>query len=119
MSFYADDMADVYHEDSPRARKPHVCCACLEVIPPGIRYTKVSIVADGSVSTYKRCARCQDMHLHLRELCRSEESMWPEERLDCGMDYKEEWGVEPPIEIAALAFLLPGEDVSVLIGGAE
>jgi hypothetical protein len=27
----------------------------------------------------------------------------------CGREYPEEWGEEPPPEIAALAFALPGE----------
>jgi len=30
--------------------------------------------------------------------------MYPAERLDCGQSYKDEWGKEPPPEIAALAF---------------
>lgn len=97
-----------YNETGRRARKAHVCDACNEPIRPGDVYTFVSIVFDGSASNVKRCARCQKIHLHLRERCAGDER-WPRERLNCGLDYKEEWGAEPPPEIAALAFALPGE----------
>lgn len=109
MSHSCDEVCDVYLETYPKARKPHRCGACREVISPGSQYTKVAIVGAGSAHTYKRCARCQHLHEHLREKCRtSSEDLWPDEELNCGLDYEEEWG-ELPVEVAALAFAIPGE----------
>jgi hypothetical protein len=102
-----DDTYEVYNERPRKARKPHVCSACHEEIPPGAKYYTVFIVFDGETQSWCRCARCQAIHKHLRTLAPGE--LWPDETLDCGEDYKEHWGVEPPPEIARLAFLLPGE----------
>lgn len=66
--------------------------------------------ADGDSVTLRRCSRCQTIHEHLRQLCESQER-WPDEQLNCGEDYEEEWGKLPP-EIAALAFTLPGRTVT-------
>jgi len=111
MSHYAEEHYTVYNETGVRARKEHTCSACHEPIRPGDLYTRVAIIFEGSVEALKRCARCQAIHEHLRELSleHRDGEMWPDERLNCGQDYAEEWGGEPPPEIAALAFLLPGE----------
>ena len=61
------------------------------------------MVYDGRAETVKRCLRCEAMHEHLSTLGRDQD-MYPAERLDCGQSYKDEWGKEPPPEIAALAF---------------
>lgn len=37
------------------------------------------------------------------------ESDWPDVALNCGHEFKERWGVEPPPELARLAFLTPAE----------
>lgn len=109
MSHSVDEYYSVYRETEHKARKAHVCCACDEAIPPGAKYTDVFLVFDGDIDSLKRCARCQAIHEHLRNLDPGE--MWPAERLDCGEEYRQHWGHEPPLEIARLAFLLPGESL--------
>jgi hypothetical protein len=103
--------AAVYHETFPRARKFHTCEACRETVFPGQKYCRVSIVWEGTVTDYKRCMRCQRLHEHLREVLAkvSDGECWPDETLDCGHSYQDMHGKEPPPEIAALAFALPGE----------
>lgn len=101
MSHGIDERYKVYNERRVKARKAHACGACGDPIEPGHEYTLVFIVFDRARSL-KRCLRCQALHVHLRGVCAPHE-MWPDERLDCGMDYEEEWG-ELPEEIAALAF---------------
>ena len=109
MSHEVDELYDVYHEEQRRARKLHRCIACPEPIPVGVKYTRVFVLFDGVKGNFKRCARCQAIHLHLRERCRKERpDYWPAEDLNCGETYEDEWGPCPP-EIAALAFALPGE----------
>lgn len=111
MSVEAGECADVYDERFPRARKPHRCEACGETIAPGHRYARVGVVWEGTADSWIRCMRCQKIHEHLREVCRGETGgdEWPDDRLNCGHEYTERWGKEPPPEIAALAFALPGE----------
>jgi hypothetical protein len=108
VSRWCDETYAVYNERERKARKPHVCVACKETIPPGVAYTVVFIVFDGDAESLKRCARCQAIHEHLRGLGVDSE-LWPDERLNCGEEYRAHCGVEPPPEIARLAFLLPGE----------
>jgi len=93
MSHIVDETYAVYVEARHRARRPHVCGACHETIPVGVVYTRVFMLFDGRKETIKRCWRCQAIH----------------EYLACGEEYAAEWGVEPPPEIAALAFALPGD----------
>jgi hypothetical protein len=113
VSYYADESYDVYDETVRRARKEHRCGACDEHIVPGATYWHIATVFDGTARTYKRCERCQAIHVHLRELCRATGSdMWPDERLACGLRYEDEWGALPP-EIEALAFALPNEVLAV------
>jgi hypothetical protein len=107
MSHEISDTYEVYNEKGVVARKEQKCSACDEAIRPGDRYTKVFIVFEREVESLKRCARCQKIHEHLRGIEPYEQ--WPDEKLKCGMEYKEHWGREPPLEIAALAFALPGD----------
>lgn len=107
MSHSCDEYYDVYNEKTRTANKEHTCDACEETILKGHRYTVVSWVFEGSAESCKRCMKCQALHLHLRKLEPGE--MWPSERLDCGRDYKEHWGKDPPPEIAALAFMSQDE----------
>lgn len=116
MSHAIEQCYGAYVELFPVARKPHRCHACHEQIGTGQKYARVQIVFEGSAETVKRCLRCQKIHEHLRELDRG--ALWPDERLDCGEEYTEHWGKEPPPEIAALAFALPGEVESSEGGGA-
>lgn len=108
MSGLADGAYDVYDEAEPTARKNHICAACKEVIPRGHRYARIGAVFDGEAETIKRCLRCQTIHAHLRGLDEHGE-LWPDEQLNCGEEYSQHWGCEPPPEIAALAFALPAE----------
>ena len=104
--YVVDEYYALYNETCPKARKEHTCSACGETIAPRQRYYRVALVFDGSASTVKRCARCQKIHEHLRDLG---SDSWPDERLNCGHDYEDMHDVPPPPEIAALAFALPGE----------
>jgi hypothetical protein len=107
VSHSIDETYEVYNEVSRTARKGHICDACDEPIRPGDRYCSVHVVFDHNAETIKRCLRCQEIHNHLRDLGGGE--TWPAERLDCGEDYREHWGREPPAEIAALAFATADE----------
>jgi hypothetical protein len=106
MSHEIDGYYAVYDETPRRAAKEHRCSACRETIAKGETYTVVNIVQEGTAETVKRCSRCQAIHEHLRVLS---PDMWPAERLDCGEEYREHWGKEPPEHIAALAFWRPGD----------
>lgn len=115
MSHSCDDEYDVYKETPRRARKEHRCHACGAGIRPGHKYMVVATVYDGSATTIKRCGRCQRTHEHLRELCRSlDYELWPDERLNCGLDYEDEWCEPPPAEIAALPMLTDDEASALL-----
>lgn len=108
MSYCADEQYDVYHEIRVFAVKPHECDAvmCDQPIRKGDPYWRISVVYDGRAETIKRCIRCQAIHEHLRGLG---DDTWPDERLACGRDYREEWGEDPPAEIQALAFWRQGD----------
>lgn len=113
MSYSCDDgYVSVYNERDRKARKEHECCACKRRIMPREVYTRVALIWEGTVRPYKRCAGCQATHEHLRELCEGRD-LWPEERLDCGKSYEDEWG-ELPQHIAALAFATPSEQAEIL-----
>ena len=106
MSHPIDDYYAVYRETFPRSQSPQRCDACDEAIAAGQRFARAAIVSGGRAENVIRCMRCQRIHEHLRNL---DPDAWPEERLDCGTDYEDEWGGPPPDEIVALAFALPGE----------
>lgn len=107
MSHYSDESYDVYNESARRARKEHKCDACKETVRKGDLYHVIGAVFEGGAESFKRCVRCQRIHLHLRELAPGE--MWPDEKLACGEEYRQHWGREPPEEIAALAFATADE----------
>lgn len=97
----------IWRESEPMARKGHRCDACGETITPGQRYSSTFYVYDGAAQTIKRCARCETIYRHLLAV-RGEWEIIDAE-LSCGHEYVSHRGVEPPPEIAALAFALPGE----------
>lgn len=110
------DCAEVYAESERVARKPTKCSACGMPIRQGDTYSYTFILYDGESSQIRRCARCQLIHKHLRARCEAaaaadpgEPERYPDEFLACGDDYRNLWGEDPPEEIAALAFALPGE----------
>lgn len=107
VSHYVDDSYSAYCESFRKARKAHKCDACKCDIPCGGHYCYISYVWDGSAYSVKRCLACQATHEHLRKLGRAK-GMWPDEKLNCGIAYEEEWGELPP-EIAALAFWKDGD----------
>lgn len=99
----------VFREETRKAKKEHWCDACGEAIPVGLKYSNTFGVWDGRASTIKRCARCEAIFQHLAVLMHNTSEEAPALRLDCGHEYVERWGVEPPPAIAALAFWLPGD----------
>lgn len=115
MSYEAEEAYDVYKERIVKARKSHKCQACGVTIGVGHYYCRLSTVYEGTAETVIRCGSCQVTHVHLRKLCReSGEPMWPDERLQCGLVYEDEWGESPPDEIADLPFLSPDERSGLL-----
>lgn len=113
MSHSIDEYYRVYNVEIRRARRAHVCAACKRPIAAGDRYASAHIVhSDGGGETVKRCGPCETIHRHLRDKGMGE--MWPAEKLDCGEDYDEHWGEDPPPEIARLAFLTDAEAGSLL-----
>lgn len=112
MSHYCDEYYSLYKERRVKARKEHKCDACGEVVSVGHYYFRISIMFEGEAETVKRCLRCQTLHLHLRGIEPGE--MWPNEKLDCGKDYKAEWGKEPPPEMEMLAFVTQEESQVIL-----
>lgn len=111
MSHAIDEHYKAYVETLRCAAKDHTCDACDEPISKGHRYYAISWIFYGPGSC-KRCLRCQAVHVHLRTLDPYE--MWPAEKLDCGEEYTEHWGKEPPPEIADLAFKTP-EELQILL----
>lgn len=108
MSHSVDESYDVYREEVRKAIKEHICDACQRTISKGHTYCSVYIVFDGEAKTVKRCGSCQTMHEHLRKIAEPV-GMWPNEKLNCGSDYEEEWDTEPPEEVVALAFMTDDE----------
>ncbi len=108
MSHYVEDYYSVYNEKTVRARVEHFCDACTEKISRGHRYARIGIIFEKVAETIKRCLRCQTIHIHIRGLDTSGDS-WPDEKLACGNNYKDHWGVDPPEEIQDLAFVTPDE----------
>ena len=106
MSHSADEAYTCYDETYPQARQDHRCDACKETIPAGHHYASVSIIFLGTITRVKRCFRCQRIHKHLRGLGSGD--TWPDEQLDCGEAYEDEWG-RLPDDVAALAFVTPDE----------
>lgn len=112
MSEYGDGgYVSVSRTEKRRARIAHTCHACREEIRPGQLYYSTFYVFDGNPHSFARCERCEAIYDHLSERLRKEGD--PEEycndRLNCGHEYKERWNEEPPPQIAALAFWIPGD----------
>lgn len=110
MSAYGDEPVDVHAFHWPKARKQHECDACHETIRVGDKYVTETMLFDGAWETVKRCLRCEAIRKHLAKRMRGgDEGESPHWTLGCGHTYRERWGEDPPPEIAALAFALPGE----------
>ncbi len=102
-----DEVADVWRDTRRRARKEHRCSACGDTIRRGDHYIDHLSIHRGVLDSCNRCMRCEAIYLHLRDISDWEDQPMP--ALDCGHEYQEVHGREPPPEIAALAFALPGE----------
>jgi hypothetical protein len=107
MSHCCDERYEIYDETYVCAAKEHTCDACKDIIPKGHYYARIFWVFDGEGGLIKRCKKCQMIHLHLRK--KGDSEMWPDERLNCGEEYKDHWGEDPPAHIAVLAFATPEE----------
>jgi hypothetical protein len=110
MSVYCGDGEPVaYRRETRRtARKQHECCACEIPILPGHGYWVIASCWDNSVHTWKRCLRCQVIHDALVPLCSARDE-WPDEELNCGHTFEENYDRPPPDWLAALAFWQPGD----------
>ena len=112
MSSMFDGTNDVWDERLLKARKAHKCTACGETIAKGHRYWRAGALFDGQWNTHKRCLRCKAIFDHLVARVVTT-GMYLDEGiavdLDCGQDYQDAWGEDPPPEIAALAFVTQDE----------
>lgn len=54
----SDEYAEVWDVTWRKARKPHVCCECLETISPGQRYERIFMLFDGTATHFKTCEFC-------------------------------------------------------------
>jgi len=52
---------EAYWESAPKARKEHICCECLSVIPPGDHYQLFEGVWEGTFARYHTCTVCRDV----------------------------------------------------------
>lgn len=102
-----DGPNEVQRHSIVRARKEHKCSACHEPIRRGDLYSYSFFVFEGDTSTVKRCARCETIYREVS--ARLDRYSVPEERLNCGHTWQENFGEDPPPEIAALAFVTPAE----------
>lgn len=109
MSYSCDDgePCEWYRDKLVRARAEHQCTACSRLILPGHTYSLTTLKCDGEIHRHKRCGACELIYRHLVKIGAGD--MRPMENLDCGLDYEEEWGDEPPDEVAALAFMTDEE----------
>jgi hypothetical protein len=114
VSRIVEETYEVYSEKVRKARKPHQCDACETTIRRGDLYCVASWVFDGSASSVKRCGRCQMLHRHIRDI--ADGDVWPDEELNCGLRYQDEWG-PVPAEIEALPLLTDDEASKLLRGG--
>lgn len=108
MSMSVDGNSDVYVEHQVKARKAHECDCCDLGVRAGDLYWRIRKIYEGNVESYKRCLRCQTIHVFLRGVVNLGDE-WPDERLACGHEFTELHGEPPPPDIARLAFLTPDE----------
>ncbi len=108
-----------------RARKEHRCDACREIVKGGHLYVRHVLIWGGQVDETVRCLRCDAIYQQLCEIHRASneenrrlarehhfgdyDTDWPDIALNCGHEFKERWGKEPPPELASLAFMTAEE----------
>jgi hypothetical protein len=108
------ERVDVDQERRQRARKEYKCNACKETIERGHLYVRHTLIYAREVDVTIRCLRCDAIYQHLVEIHRehnrlTDDPEWPDLALNCGHEFKERWGNEPPLELARLAFMTPAE----------
>ncbi len=59
-----DDGPSAHWVTTPRARKPHLCSECREMIPVGAQYERFKGVWDGSFDEHLTCASCVEIRSH-------------------------------------------------------
>lgn len=111
---YDGEPASVHNERRIRCAKDKPCDACGQTIRRGDHYIRDALLFDGSWDVVQRCLRCEAIYEHLckvhqEDRKKNDHEDYPDRSLRCGHTYQKRWGVEPPPEIARLAFLTPDE----------
>ena len=102
---HAHESADMYRIEHRHARVAHACTACGETIGRGMGYTSIFFVQDREPGTSKQCARCRAIWLAIAGVT-SEPILFD---LDCEHSWRDTFGEDEPPDVAALAFMLPGD----------
>lgn len=113
MSGYDSEDPGAYCEQIRRARVAHRCCACVDWIRAGDRYTYISGVWDGRGSSHKRCLRCSTISDHLSEMASLHGEAQPRIDLGCGHTYEDIFEEHPPDWILGV-LLAPPEELQAL-----
>lgn len=71
-----DEVATLYDVDKRRGRKDHVCCECRDVIPRGALHERISMLYDGSWSSFRQCLLCSEIGDHFACGGRVLETLW-------------------------------------------
>ena len=121
MSEYSDADGEEIVRSSREFRLSKIdrkCDACRGAIPAGARYHRTALLYAGKWEVTARCERCQAIYEHLtrRIALAGDCDEYCNDRLSCGHDYRERWNEDPPPEIAALAFWLPGDPLPGGVG---
>lgn len=103
--------SDVWTETTRRARKEHACSACRETIRRGDLYVRHVCIFERRPSVALRCLRCDVMYHALDKKIQqhSDGDAAADWRLECGHEYQDRWGEEPPEDLARLAFMTAAE----------
>lgn len=108
MCDYDTETVDVWQARLRTSRRRRRCEACAEWIEAGHRYERLTSLYDGHWQATTRCLRCVAIYEAL--VARRVE---PNFLLDCGTDWGDAFDEQPPPEVAALAFWLPGEPLEL------
>lgn len=54
----SDDVCELWHEATPKARKDHKCSECRGVIPRGSLYRNIQMLWEGKWDTVRQCFAC-------------------------------------------------------------
>jgi hypothetical protein len=109
MSCGDDNPAQGWTDKHRRARKDHRCDACCETIRRGDIYCYMTGIWEDGPEAWKYCLRCEAVSNAI-----SAHGEMPQMGLDCGHDWIEVFGAEPPPEVARLAFFTADEAQSLL-----